>query len=133
MKSWTESGNPIYKALPERKFVGLRSEMDAVITKYKNARNDWKILRDELNLGATTDLTHDEIYYIKIDPSDSRFNYDIPNGNEGGAIPGEWVPGGTTKNGTLEAALVGCETCVHDNKMDTLLEFFGKGKWEKIK
>jgi len=116
-----------------KEILGLKSEMDAVVTKYRNAGNDWKVLRDELNLGATTDLTHDEIYYIKIDPSDSRFSYDIPNGNEGGAIPGEWVPGGYTKNVTAEAALIGSEKVIHNKDIDQLLNAFGDKNWIKIK
>lgn len=130
VKNWTENGS--YNSMPSRKFVGLRSEMDAVITKYKAQGNDWTVLRDELNLGSNTDLSGEEIYYIKIDGNDSRFSFDVPNGNEGGAIVGEWVPGGYTKNGTTEAALVGSENIVHDKNMNQLLSNFS-GKWEKIK
>ena len=43
------------------------------------------------------------------------------------------IPGGTTKNGVNEAALIGCEKCIHDNKMETLLQFFGNDKWKKYK
>jgi len=132
VKSWTEGGNPIYTTLPSRKFVGLRSEMDAVIANYKAQGNDWTVLRDELNLGSNTNLANEEIYYIKINGNDSRFSFDVPNGNEGGAIVGEWVPGGYTKNGTAEAALVGAENIVHNKNMNQLLNNF-PGMWEKIK
>jgi hypothetical protein len=132
VKSWTEGGNPKYGTLPQRKFVGLRSEMDAVIAKYKAQGNDWKVLRDDLNLGPTTDLSGEEIYYIKISGDDPRFTYDMPNGNEGGAIVGEWVPGGYTKNGTTEAALIGSENVVHSKDINKLLDNF-PGMWEKIK
>ncbi len=138
VKSWTEGGNPLYTTLPSRKFVGLRSEMDEVITKYKAQGNDWTVLRDELNLGASTDLTNEEIFYIKINGDDARFSYELPNGNEGypnpsgGAIVGEWKPGGYTKNGTAEAALIGSEYIAHNKDIDQLLNNFS-GMWEKIK
>lgn len=130
VRSWTEDGR--FLTMPPRKFVGLQSEMDAVVSKYKARGNDWTILRDELNLGSTANLATEEIYYIKIDGNDSRFSFDIPTGNEGGAIPGEWVPGGYTKSGTAEAALVGSEKITHNKDINQLLNHF-KGKWEKIK
>lgn len=130
VKSWIEEGR--FPAFPPRKFVGLKSDMDRVISRYKQ-NGDWKILRDELNLGAETNLANEEIYYVKVNSNDNRFQFDMPNGNEAGAIVGEWVPSGTTKNGITEAALIGCETCIHDNKIETLLQFFGNEKWEKIK
>jgi hypothetical protein len=130
VKSWIEDGS--YSAMPPRKYVGLRSHMDAVIAKYKAGGNDWTILRDELNLGATTNLAPEEIYYIKIDGNDPRFTFDMPDGNESGAIVGEWVPGGFTKSGTAEAALVGSENIIHNKDINQLLSYFD-GKWEKIK
>lgn len=133
IKSWTEGGNPKYVSMPARKFVGLRSEMDGVISKYKAQGNDWKILRDELNLGSSTNLSNEEIFYVKISPSDSRFSFDMPNGNEGGAIPGEWIPRGKTGNGTSEAALLGSENVVHNKNIQQLLDYFGEGNWEKIR
>ena len=132
VKSWTEGGNPIYKTLPARKFVGLRSEMDAVIAKYHAAGNDWTVLRDQLNLGATVDLSSEEIYYITVDGSDPRFSFDVPNGNEPGAIVGDWVPGGATKSGTKEAALVGSEKIVTNKDINQLLSNF-TGNWVQIK
>lgn len=131
VKNWTQEGR--FSTMPPRKFIGLRSEMDAVIQKYKKSGNDWKVLRDELNLGADTKLASEEIYYIRIDSKDSRFSYEIPNGNEGGAIPGEWMPGGTTINGTREAVLIGSEKIIHNKDINQLLHFFGKSNWEKIK
>jgi hypothetical protein len=111
----------------------ILSEMDEVISKYKSSGNDWTILRDELNLGVTTDLSIEEIYYIKILPTDNRFVFDMPNGNEMGAISGEWIPTGKTKNGITEAALVGSENCIHNKDIINLLNYFGSGTWEKIK
>jgi hypothetical protein len=105
--------------------------MDAVIAKYE-VSGDWTVLRDELNLGVSTTLNSEEIYYVTIKPGDNRFSYDIPNGNEAGAIVGEWVLGGKTKNGAVEAALIGSETVVLNKDINQLLEYF-KGNWRKIK
>lgn len=132
VKSWTESGDEAFTTLPSRKFVGLRSEMDNIINQYKTQGNDWTILRDELNLGENTNLANEEIYYITIDGNDSRFTFEIPNGNESGAIIGEWEPGGYTKNGTTEAALVGSENITHNKNINQLLSNF-TGTWEKIR
>ena len=49
---------------------------------------------------------------------------------EGGAIVGEWIPGGYTKSGTAEAALVGSDNIVHNKNQ--LLDNFA-GMWGKIK
>ncbi len=133
VKSWTEGGNPKYTTLPERKFVGLKSEMDAVIAKYEKSGKDWKVLRDELNLGKDVDLSLDEIHYVTVKPNDPRFKFEMPDGNERGAIDGEWVPGGHTKSGTTEAALVGAEKVDHGKKIENLLNIFGKGNTKKIK
>lgn len=78
--------------------------MDDVIRKYK-ASGDWRVLRDELNLGPNTDLSGEDIFYVNISGNDTRFSFDMPNGREAGVIEGEWVPGGLTKNGVPEAAL----------------------------
>ncbi|NJN27990.1 MAG: hypothetical protein HC819_19475 [Cyclobacteriaceae bacterium] len=135
IKSWIEEGQ--FSVMPPRKFVGLQSEMNEIIKKYKFSGNDWKVLRDELNLGAETNLEGEIIYYIKIDGNDPRFKFGIPNGNEGypsetaGAIVGEWMPGGKTKNGTSEAVLVGSEVIVHNNKVMHLLDNF-KDRWTQI-
>ncbi|WP_259395148.1 polymorphic toxin type 15 domain-containing protein [Pseudoalteromonas sp. SR43-5] len=116
--------NPEYPTLPPRKFVGLKSEMDAIIAKYTQSGNDWRILRDELSLGENTDLSNDEITYITVEPGDERFKYDIPNGREGGAYDGEWIPGGKTKGGITEAALINSETVVHNNSLEELSSNF---------
>ncbi|SBT16040.1 Putative deoxyribonuclease RhsC [Marinomonas gallaica] len=123
--------NPKYPGFPPRKFVGLKSEMDAVIDKYHASGNDWRVIRDELSLGANVDLEKDEILYVTVDPSDDRFTFDMPTGREAGAYEGEWVPGGKTKGGTKEAALVGAEDVLHDNSLDELATKFTDSK--KIK
>ncbi len=131
VRSWTEGGNPKYRSLPSRKFVGLRSEMDQVISEYRSS-GDWRVLRDKLNLGATTDLSSDEIYYIKIDPNDPRFSFEMPSGNEGGAIDGEWKPGGFTGNGIQEAGLEGSQNVIHNKDINVLVDQFN-GNAEQIK
>lgn len=131
VKNWINNGS--FNSLPPRKFVGLRGETDNIIARYKSSGNDWTILRDELNLGSNTNLANEEIYYIKIDPNDSRFSFDMPNGNESGAIVGEWIPGGYTKNGITEAALNNSENVLHNKDINQLLNYFGAAKWEKIK
>lgn len=118
-------------------FAVSTSEMDAIINKYNSKNGDWTVLRDELNLGASTNLEGEEIYYVKIDGNDSRFTFDIPNGNEGnpspyaGAIVGEWVPGGYTKNGTAEAVLIGSGAITHNKQISQLLSNFA-GNWIKL-
>ncbi|WP_298771767.1 DUF6531 domain-containing protein [uncultured Shewanella sp.] len=126
IESWLS--NPLYKSLPPRKFVGLSSEMDKIIDKYESSGKDWKILRDDLALGVNVDLSNDKILYIKIEPNDPRFSYDIPDGNEAGAYPNEWVPGGKTKGGATEAALVGSENISHKNSLNELSNVFKNTK-----
>ncbi len=113
--------NPKYKTLsPDGKFVGLGSEMDLLIEKYKASGGDWKVLRDGLNLGENVTLEDSRIAYVKTMPKDPRFEYKIPTGNEGGAYEGEWIPGGYTKAGTSEATMSGGEHIVHNNNIDNL-------------
>ncbi|MFC6690843.1 hypothetical protein [Pseudomonas lini] len=54
----------------------------------------------------------------------------MPNGKENGAYPKEWVPGGATKSGTKEAALIGSEKIQHNKSVDELLSQFED--WEKL-
>lgn len=126
IQGWME--NPDHPRLPPRKFVGLRSEMDSIIEKYEASGNDWKILVKELSLGEGTDLSKESIAYIVIEPGDSRVSYDIPSGKEAGAYDGEWIPGGKTKGGTTEAALVNSDNIFHDNDIDELSKKFPGSK-----
>lgn len=103
--------------------------MDTVVAKYKASGGNWQVLNKELNLGAS-DLSSAKIYLVKIKPDDPRFKYEIPNGNEAGAYPKEWVPGGETKSGTKEAALIGSEKINHGADMDKLLSQFDD--WEQL-
>ncbi|MBX8512481.1 RHS domain-containing protein, partial [Pseudomonas cichorii] len=125
--SWIEKSK--YPTFPPRKFVGLPSEMDAVVAKYKASGNNWEVLNRELNLGDD-DLSDFKIYLVKIKPGDPRFKYEIPNGNEAGAYPKQWVPGGETKSGTKEAALIGSENIDHGQDMNKLLGQFDD--WEQL-
>ncbi|CCU73181.1 hypothetical protein [Thalassolituus oleivorans] len=112
---------PEYTSFPkDGKFVGLSSEMDQVVTKYKDSGGDWRVLRDELNLGENTDLSSAKISYVKLSPNDPSFEYSMPNGNERGAYEHEWVPGGLTKSGTSEATLSGGDRIIHNNNVDNL-------------
>ncbi|GGQ19459.1 RHS repeat-associated core domain-containing protein [Shewanella litoralis] len=129
IQGWME--NPDYPNLPPRKFGGLRSEMDSIVKKYQASGGDWTILRDELSLGEGVDLSKDEIAYIVIDPDDSRVSYDMPTGREAGAYKNEWVPGGKTKGGITEAALVNSEKIFHNNDINELSKQFRGSK--KIK
>ena len=126
IQGWME--NPEYTTLPQRKFVGLRSEMDEVISKYEASGGDWKVLVEELSLGKNVDLSKEKIAYVVVEPGDERLAYDIPTGRERGAYENEWVPGGKTKGGTVEAALVGAEDIVHDNDVDNLVKQFPGSK-----
>jgi hypothetical protein len=124
---WIERSS--YPTFPPRKFVGLPSEMDTVVAKYKASGGNWQVLNRELNLGSA-DLSSAKIYLVKIKPDDPRFKYEIPNGNEAGAYPKEWVPGGETKSGTKEAALIGSEKINHGADMNKLLSQFDD--WEQL-
>ena len=126
VEGWISSPDPARQTFqPRGKFVGLSSEMDLIIEKYKKSGNDWKVLRDELNLGENIDLSNERIAYVKIHPEDERFQYEMPTGNESGAYQGEWVPGGFTKNGTAEATLTGGDKIKHDGNIDNLNNTFG--------
>lgn len=55
----------------------------------------------------------------------------MPRGNELRAN-NKWIPGGYTKSGTTEAALVGSENISHNKNINELLNNF-PNMWEKIK
>ena len=125
VEGWIASTDPSRQTFqPSGKFVGLKSEMDVVIQKYKESGNDWKVLRDELNLGEDVDLSNERIAYVKLPPDDKRFQYNIPTGNEAGAYKAEWVPGGFTKSCTTEATLDGGHKIRHDSKVGNIVDMF---------
>ncbi|MBX8512483.1 hypothetical protein K5D34_22610 [Pseudomonas cichorii] len=101
--------------------------MDEVVAKYRAAGNDWRVPNNELNLGSN--LEGEGIYLVRIKSGDPQFSYEMPNGKENGAYPKQWVPGGATKSGTSEAALVGSKKIIHDQDIDTLMKHFED--WEK--
>lgn len=126
VEGWIKSDRPDRQSFQESgKFVGLSSEMDEVIVKYKSSGNDPNVLRDELNLGENVDLSNEKIVYVKIPPDDERFGYEMPTGNEPGALEGEWVPGGYTKNGTSEAVLTGGDNIKHNGDVNNISDMFG--------
>lgn len=77
-----------------------------------------------------TKLAKKDIYIIRIKPGDNRFQYNMPTGNEGGAYPNQWVPGGKTKGGTRESVLVGSENVHHGGSIEEMANLFGS--WEKL-
>jgi hypothetical protein len=124
--SWIS--NPKFKSLPPRKFAGLQTDMDKIIEDFKKSGNDVSILNDRLALGLDEDglkkLANDRILYVKLHSKDKRFEFDIPDGNEAGAYPKEWVPGGETKGGAKEIAVKGTDKVVHNNDINTLKSQF---------
>ncbi|WP_147310789.1 hypothetical protein [Pseudomonas citronellolis] len=82
-----------YPSFPDRKFVGLRSEIDDVVNEYRKSGNDVNVLNRRLALGLNEEqlqeLAMDRILLVRIQPGDKRFKYDIPNGNERGAYSGQ--------------------------------------------
>ena len=87
------------------------------------ASGDWRVLQEGLALG-NVDLSDETIIYVTVDVGDPRFSYEMPNGNEAGVIPEEWVVGGKTKAGTTEAALVGSEQVVHNKTLQGFSSHF---------
>lgn len=128
----SDLNNLNYSTMPDRKFIGLKSEMDVVINKYNSSNQNVSILEDELNLGSDYFKPNDEVYYVVVEPN-SNFQFDIPNGNEGGAYEGFWVPGGYTKNGTKEAVLSNSGNFYHNNDWSTFENFFGPNNVIRIK
>ncbi len=121
-----------YSSMPDRKFVGLKSEMDDVINKYNSSGKNTQILEEELDLGSNYFKPNDEVYFVTIEPN-SSFSFDIPTGNEGGAYPGYWVPAGYTKSGTSEAVLSNSGNFTHNNDWTTFVNFFGQNNVVRIK
>ncbi|MFN8297446.1 MAG: hypothetical protein U0T69_14705, partial [Chitinophagales bacterium] len=129
----SDLSNPEYITLAPRKFMGLKSEMDAVMKKYKDAGNNPQVLIDELDLGAKYfDRPNDEVYFVTVEPN-RGFKFELPTGNEKGAYVGEWVPGGYTKHGTAEAVISNSGNYTHNNNFETFKGFFGNNNVTKIK
>ena len=122
-----------HPTLAPRKFVGLLSEMEAVIQKFTNSGGDARILIEELDLGDNYIQELDEVFFVKIEPGDSRFVYGMPSGNEFGAYEGLWEPGGKTKHGTLEAVLVNADQFIFSKSWDSFLEIFGRDNVIQLK
>lgn len=124
--------NPNYTSIAPRKFVGLRSEMENIMNKYKNSGNDEQVLIDELDLGSNYfSKPDDEFYFVTVMPNQG-FTFDIPTGREGGAYVNLWVPGGFTKHGTAEAVISNSADFFHNNNLNTFKELFGIENVKKI-
>ncbi|MBR4267513.1 MAG: hypothetical protein IKQ46_15845 [Bacteroidales bacterium] len=134
LKEWTVN-NEKYSNWPPRKFVGLASDMDNIITDYQKSEKNLNILNDRLSLGVDSNyLSNKEIYYVKISKKDKRFKYSLPSGNENGAYDGSWIPGGRTKGGIREAALIGSEQIKYKYKdMQSFLDNFDKNNQKRLK
>ncbi|ADB40275.1 hypothetical protein [Spirosoma linguale] len=124
--------NQNYKTIVDRKFVGLKSEMDNVIIKYNNAGKDTKVLVEELDLGDDYFQPNDEVFYVTVKPNQG-FYFDLPNGNERGAYEELWIPGGFTGHGTAEAVLSNSGSYVHNNDWQMFVNFFGSENVIKIR
>ena len=122
--------NPNYATIAPRKFIGLKSEMDAVITKFNKSGKDLNVLVEELDLGNYF-KPGDEVFYVTVE-GNKGFVFDIPNGNEGGAYAGYWVPGGYTKHGTREVVISNAESFSHNNSLQTFINIFGTNNVLKI-
>lgn len=105
-----------YTTFAPRKFVGLKSEMDNVMTQYYRAGSDTRVLVKELDLGDGYFKADDEVFLVNVKPN-GNFTFDLPNGNENGAYENFWVPGGFTGHGTAEAILTNSGNFVHDKKV----------------
>lgn len=121
-----------YTTLADRKFCGLKSDMDDVINRYNQSGQNEQILVNELDLGPNWIQPNDEVYYVTVDPT-KNFQFDIPNGREGGAYPGLWVPGGFTKHNTAEAVIKNSVNFVHNNSWLAFEQIFGTNNITRIK
>ncbi|MDO5105958.1 MAG: hypothetical protein Q4D72_08715, partial [Capnocytophaga sp.] len=124
--------NPKYISIAPRKFIGLKSDMDAILSKYKNSGNNLNVLIKELDLGDDYFKSGDEVFYVVV-KSDKGFKFNIPDGNEGGAYEGLWIPGGYTKHGTREAVISNSANYFHNNNIEEFIAIFGKDNVTKIK
>jgi hypothetical protein len=113
-----------YESMVDRKFVALDSEMDKVITKFNSANKDINILINDLDLGSSYYKKGDRIYLVYVDPK-KGFKFELPNGNEIGAYDGEWVPGGYTKSGTMEAVISNSSSFKHHMDVADFKNNFG--------
>ncbi|WP_266202845.1 fibronectin type III domain-containing protein [Pontibacter kalidii] len=119
--------------LAPRKFVGLKPEMDVVISRFEESGKDLKVLVNELDLGDTYFLPNDEVYLVTIPAEQNKFIYGMPNGNEFGAYDGLWEPGGKTKHGTLEAVIVNLKDFDHNNDWKQFIDIFGAENVKHLK
>jgi RHS repeat-associated protein len=116
-----------FKTWPLGKFAGLPEDMEPIISEFKKT-GDHQILNDKLALGLKgekfKEFTEQPILVIRIAPDDPRFKFEMPTGNEFGAYPREWVPGGESKGGIREAVLGGADKVGHNNDIHQLASQF---------
>jgi RHS repeat-associated protein len=116
-----------FKTWPPGKFAGLPEDMEPIISEFKRT-GDHQVLNEKLALGLKDEkfkeFTEQPILVIRVAPNDPRFKFEMPTGNEHGAYPGEWVPGGESKGGIREAVLKGAEDIRHNNDIHQLASQF---------
>jgi hypothetical protein len=116
-----------FKTWPPGKFAGLPEDMEPIINEFKRI-GDHLVLNEKLALGlegrALDEFKSQPILVIRIAPNDPRFKFEMPTGNEHGAYPGEWVPGGESKGGIREAVLKGAEDIRHEGDINKLASQF---------
>jgi hypothetical protein len=109
------------------KFAGLPEDMEPILSEFKRTGNH-QVLNEKLALGlegrALDEFKSQPILVIRIAPNDPRFKFEMPTGNEHGAYPREWVPGGESKGGIREAVLKGAEDIRHNNDIHQLASQF---------
>ena len=121
----SDINNLAYQNLVDRKFIGLKSEMEAVLQRYRASNGNKQVLIDELDLGENYfNRINDEFYIVEV-KTNSHFEFDIPNGNESGAYSDLWVPGGYTKHGTFEVVISNSKNFKHNNDFNTYKSIFG--------
>ena len=77
--------NPEHVTIAPRKFIGSKSEMEGVLSKYNAAEKNPQVLIDDLDLGNNYfSRPNDEVYFVIVEPN-KGFHFDMPTGNEIGA------------------------------------------------
>ncbi|MFV3413549.1 PAAR domain-containing protein [Pseudomonas nitroreducens] len=105
--------DPMYTTFNPKKFVMARSDMDAVVAKYRES-GDVAVLEDALGY-KKGDLVGKDIYRVNIDNP----KVVMPSGNEGGANS-LWRPGGVTYPGGNREAVLDNVPIAHGNDLSIL-------------
>jgi hypothetical protein len=125
VKSDIENPNISYTSFPLKKFVMLKSDMDAVVAKYRLSKNVKDI---EDALGYTPGSLagkEDDLYVFYLDKS--KYIFELPTGNEIGANS-LWEPEARTSGGFLECVVTDktdpTKPITHDKKLSFLQSQF---------